>query len=85
MWRAGQCVTINGKTFRIKKLKQTKYGCCIFCEFKNEEATNFPCSKCCNGELMQEDCYFKRIWMARDFSKDFKLSDEELEEIESLI
>lgn len=62
-WRAGQCVTIEGKRYRVTKV-QDKYAnyTCIFCKFVHTEPYCYPCSACKDSmQLMQYDCYLKEI------------------------
>jgi hypothetical protein len=69
-WKAGQCVTINRKRYRVTKCKGLgkKFKCCIYCAFKNLEPCYHPCYKCAVEEsLMQSNCYLRRIWTKRDF------------------
>ena len=78
-WKAGQCVTINGKTYRIEKSNDGSD--CANCAFSNLEATVFPCNKCCNeDDFMQHECHLTRIWTSRDFNMPhFEDIEDELE------
>ena len=83
-WKAGYLVTINKKTYRVKRIKGAeKLGICSHCDFLDSSVDAHPCSGCIIGELLPEDCALVRVYTARDFT-DFKLSEEELEEIENL-
>ena len=59
-WKAGQCVTIEGKRYRVTKHNN---GSCIFCEFKLKEGDEYPCNECMDGvpSLIPRDCYLQEI------------------------
>ena len=61
-WKAGQCVTIEGKRYRVTKLHNHS-GSCIFCEFRLKEGNEYPCSDCIDGvpSLIPHSCYLKEI------------------------
>lgn len=61
-WKAGQCVTIKGKPYRVTKLRSNS-GACIFCEFRNKEGDEYPCNECIDRipNLMPHDCYLQEI------------------------
>ena len=61
-WKAGQCVTIEGKRYRVTKL-HNNMGSCIFCGFRFKECNEYPCVECIASvpDLIPEDCYLKEI------------------------
>lgn len=67
MWKPGQLVTINRRTYRITKVnpKYRNYTC-IYCEFRHMEAGDYPCSHCSHNVLMPDRCYLKRVYKASD-------------------
>ena len=71
MWKPGQLVTINHKTYQVKKSKY-HWGVCVFCAFLHYEPDADPCSKC-GVEKIPSGCYLKRIYKASD--PDIKLID----------
>ena len=60
-WKAGQCVTIEGKRYRVTKLNRV--GSCIYCAFTSNEGDVYPCSECIDGvpSLLPHCCYLKEI------------------------
>lgn len=78
MWKPGQCVTINHKTYRIIKTKFT----CTRCAFKNLEPSVEPCNTCAEGKLLPPNTALSRIYNMRDFGlPKFKDIEEELENL----
>ena len=61
-WKAGQCVTIEGKRYRVMRL-YTFHGSCIYCRFRFKEPNRYPCVECMDRvpSLIPKDCYFKEI------------------------
>lgn len=61
-WKAGQCVTIEGKRYRVTKLHKHS-GSCIFCGFRFKEGYEYPCNECIDGvpSLIPHSCYLKEI------------------------
>lgn len=61
MWRAGQCVTIEGKPYRVTKCESIVT--CAFCAFKFKNCNEYPCSECIDGvpSLIPHGCYLKEI------------------------
>ena len=61
-YKAGQCVTINGKRCRVTK---TKYGLptCDGCAYLNEYGSKYPCWTCLFGtqSILPDDCIFTEI------------------------
>ena len=70
MWKPGQLVTINRRTYRIIKKSNSLGHPCIFCEFKRLESDEYPCKQCFQGTLMPYNCYLKRIYKASDIKHD---------------
>lgn len=83
MWKAGQCVTINGKTYRVTKLNNERYVC-YFCAFNQKSCLEYPCNKCGLNLIMPNNCYLTRVHKLSDYSPRY-LTKEELQEIENLI
>ena len=61
-WKAGQCVTINGKRYRVTRSKECLVTCSI-CVCFNEDGNKYPCSQCINvfPPIIPGDCYFEEI------------------------
>ena len=59
MWRAGQCVTINGKKYRIVKRKDGNFVNCLQCSLFDVELCYSLCEK--PTAKVPDDCYFKEI------------------------
>ena len=61
-WKAGQCVTIEGKRYRVTKL-HNHIGSCIFCAFRFKECNEYPCDECIDRvpNLLPHLCYLKEI------------------------
>ena len=64
-WKAGQCVTIEGKQYRVTKLNSRLCGSCIFCGFRYKGADEYPCTKCVHNSkapsLIPYNTYLKEI------------------------
>lgn len=62
-WKAGQCVTIEGKRYRVTKLDMRMDGSCRFCGFRFKECNDYPCVECIASvpELLPYKCYLKEI------------------------
>lgn len=60
-WKAGQCVTIEGKRYRVVK-SESKFMC-TFCDFRHKPLHNYPCFGCIyeGPDLIPVDCCFQRI------------------------
>lgn len=75
MWKPGQLVTINHKTYQVRKDKY-HFGPCVLCEFTHCDPDVYPCSKC---DVSSKDakipcgCYLRRIYKFSD--TDIKLID----------
>jgi hypothetical protein len=67
MWKPGQLVTINRRTYRI--VKSCRYTC-ILCAFDHAEANEYPCKQCSQNILMPDGCYLKRVYKASDIKHD---------------
>ena len=61
-WKAGQCVTIEGKAYRVMKCKSS-YASCSFCDFIHKECNEYPCVECIDRVpgLLPYACYLKEI------------------------
>ena len=70
MWKPGQLVTINRRTYRIVKGSSAYKYTCVFCEFLHTEANEYPCKQCSWSTLMPDGCYLKRIYKASDIKHD---------------
>ena len=68
MWKPGQLITIEHKTYQVTKDKE-HWGVCALCAFLHYEPDAYPCSKC---DISSKDvkipwnCYLKRIYKASD-------------------
>ena len=62
-WKAGQCVTIEGKVYRVTKLDMRFNGCCIYCAFRFKECNHYPCVECTDRvpSLLPYKTYLKEI------------------------
>lgn len=62
-WKNGQCVTIEGKRYRVTKLNTHYNGCCIFCGFRFKEGNEYPCVECIDRipSLLPHESYLKEI------------------------
>lgn len=58
MWRAGQCVTIKGKRYRIVK-KNGNFVNCLQCGLFDADLCGSLCEK--PMAKVPDDCYFKEI------------------------
>lgn len=68
MWKPGQLVTINHKTYQVTKYKDC-WGTCTLCAFLHYEPDVYPCSKCgvsSKDAKIPWGCYFRRIYKASD-------------------
>lgn len=75
MWKPGQLVTIDHKTYQVRKDKYN-FGTCILCEFLRCESDVYPCSKCdvsSKDAKIPDGCYLRRIYKLSD--TDIKLID----------
>lgn len=59
MWKPGQCVTINGKRYRIVKRKDGKFVNCLQCSLFRADLCGSLCEK--PTAKVPDDCYFKEI------------------------
>lgn len=69
MWKPGQLVTINRRTYRIVKGHKAWYTC-ILCDFEHMEPGDYPCKQCSWSTLMPDECYLKRVYKASDIRHD---------------
>ena len=63
MWKPGQLVTIDNKTYQVIKYKGP-FRPCVLCEFKHYEPDVNPCSKCnvySKDAKIPHGCYLKLI------------------------
>lgn len=64
-WKAGQCVTIEGKRYRVTKLNYLRSCSCIFCGFRRNESDEYPCTECVHNSkvpsLIPYKTYLKEI------------------------
>ena len=68
MWKPGQLVTINHKTYQVRK-DENYWGACTLCAFLHYEPDVYPCSKCAVSSKdvkVPDKCYLKRIYKASD-------------------
>ena len=61
-WKAGQCVTINGKRCRVTRNK-CGFPICGGCACFHEDVNEYPCSECIGvtPPIIPEDCIFTEI------------------------
>lgn len=63
MWKPGQLVTINHKTYQVRKSKDS-FGPCIPCGFIQCDPDVYPCSKCdvsSKDAKIPHGCYLKEL------------------------
>lgn len=75
MWKPGQLVTIDHKTYQVREDKH-HFGPCLLCEFLHCESDVYPCSKCkvcIKDAKIPRGCYLRRIYKFSD--PDIKLID----------
>lgn len=68
MWKPGQLVTIEHKTYQVVKDKNY-WGACTLCAFLHYDPDVDPCSMCdvsSKDAKIPEKCYLKRIYKASD-------------------
>jgi hypothetical protein len=58
-WKAGQCVTIKGKKYRIVKMNNTLFVNCLHCSLFDADLCGSLCEK--PTAKVPDDCYFKEI------------------------
>lgn len=64
MWKPGQLVTIDHKTYQVRY-----WRACTLCAFLHYESDVYPCSKCAVSRedvKIPDKCYLKRIYKASD-------------------
>lgn len=65
MWKPGQLVTINGRTYRVVRNKSYVLTCYI-CAFHDCQADNYPCNKCTENVLIDDNSYLQKIYKMSD-------------------
>lgn len=61
-WKAGQCVTINGKRYRVIRKKRI-FAACDDCAFSGGDEYKYPCSLCLivTPPSIPDDCILTEI------------------------
>lgn len=68
-WKPGQLVTLEGKTYRIKRNIGNIDNVCNNCAFLQRMCMSFPCNKCMGENLIDKNLHFERVYKASDFMK----------------